>query len=68
MSLGIDPAVVIALFAGFIGGMSVPTYYGIERMAGFGRWVADRLPYLPPPGKDEAEAMEDAIKTDEESE
>lgn len=57
---------VLAIVAlSLIAGMAVPFTYGMERLNGFGRWMADKLPYTPPPGKDEGEAMEAA--TDEQS-
>jgi hypothetical protein len=42
--------------------MAVPTRYGFERLAGFGRYVAAKLPYEPPPGESEQEAMEQATE------
>ena len=50
----------VALLA-FLAGMAVPTRYGLERFAGFGRWFAGKLPYEPQPGKNEEEAMEEAV-------
>ncbi|ACV46606.1 hypothetical protein [Halomicrobium mukohataei] len=44
-----------------VAGMAVPTRYGMERVEGFGRAVASKLPYRPPPGTDEQEAMADAV-------
>ena len=44
----------------FIGGMTVPTRYGIERLNGFGRFMASKLPYRAEPGKDEETAMQEA--------
>lgn len=44
----------------FIGGMTVPTRYGIERLNGFGRFMASKLPYLAEPGMDEETAMKEA--------
>lgn len=44
----------------FVAGATVPSYYFIEQMQGFGRAVAARIPYLPPPGKTEEEALQDA--------
>lgn len=49
-------AVVLA----FLGGMTVPTAYGRERLRGFGRWMASKLPYEPPPGHDDQDALEAA--------
>jgi len=54
----------------FLGGMTVPTGYGIERLNGFGRLIASKLPYQSPPGKEESEAMQKAAgaeKNDTES-
>ncbi|GGN97621.1 hypothetical protein [Haloarcula pellucida] len=45
----------------FLGGMAVPTKYGIERVEGFGRWVAVKFPYQSPPGQDEQQAMKRAV-------
>lgn len=46
----------------FIAGMAVPTRYGLERLNGFGRFMASKLPYQAPPGKEEAEAMVEAVE------
>ncbi|WP_240940646.1 hypothetical protein [Haloarcula argentinensis] len=40
--------------------MAVPTRYGMERIEGFGRFVAAKLPYKPRPGMDEETAMQEA--------
>jgi len=48
-----------------VAGMAVPTRYGIERVEGFGRAVASKLPYQPPPGKEEQEAMQQAVDGDD---
>ena len=45
----------------FLGGMSVPTRYGMERVEGFGRWVAAKLPFKPRPGTDEETSMMRAV-------
>lgn len=45
----------------FLAGMAVPTYYGIERLNGFGRAMAAKLPYKPPPGLDEEQALRRAV-------
>lgn len=51
----------IIYIAGFISGMWLPARYGVERLEGFGRWTLQKfLPYTPPPGKSEQEAMQDA--------
>ncbi|WP_178915177.1 hypothetical protein [Natronomonas gomsonensis] len=44
----------------FLAGATSPTYYAQERLRGFGRAVSSRLPYEPPPGMEEQEAMEAA--------
>jgi hypothetical protein len=51
-------AVVLA----FLAGATAPTYYAQERLRGFGRAVSSRLPYRPPAGLDESEAMEAATE------
>jgi hypothetical protein len=51
-------AVVLA----YLAGAASPTYYAMERMRGFGRAVADRLPYQPPAGLKEEEALALAAK------
>ena len=48
-----------------VAGMAVPTRYGMERVEGFGRAVAAKLPYRPPPGTDEQEAMQEAVDGDQ---
>jgi hypothetical protein len=50
----------LGLLLGFLGGATVPTYYAQERMRGFGRLVAGKLPYRPPPGQSEEEALQEA--------
>ncbi|WP_236035428.1 hypothetical protein [Haloarcula rubra] len=39
----------------------MPTRFGIERVEGFGRWVAVKLPYKSPPGMDEQQGMKRAV-------
>ncbi|GGM26844.1 hypothetical protein [Haloarcula argentinensis] len=48
----------------FIAGMAVPTRYGMERIEGFGRFYASKLPYKPEPGMDEETAMQQAVAPD----
>lgn len=63
MALGLDPvtlALSVGLVVGFMGGLWVPAKFGMERLEGFGRWAALKIPYEPPPGKSEEEAMEEA--------
>lgn len=59
-STGTLAAIVLA----FLAGATAPTYYAQERLRGFGRAVALRLPYRPPPGMEEQEAMEAASEKD----
>ncbi|MHB9287369.1 hypothetical protein ACKVMT_10065 [Halobacteriales archaeon Cl-PHB] len=47
--------IAFALLA-FLAGMAVPTEYGMERVAGFGRWFASKFPYKPP---EDGETIED---------
>lgn len=56
--------VLAAVILAFIAGATVPTYYATERIRGFGRKVASKLPYQPPPGKDTEEAMIEAAEND----
>jgi hypothetical protein len=56
--------VVAVVLLAFIAGLSVPTYYGVERMQGFGRWFLRRLPYEPPPGRTAEEQLEQAAEED----
>jgi len=49
----------------FVAGMAVPTRYGMERVEGFGRFVASKLPYRAPPGRDEETAMQEAVDGDQ---
>lgn len=51
---------IAAVVLAFLAGATAPTYYAQERLRGFGRAVASRLPYRPPPGVEEATAMEEA--------
>jgi hypothetical protein len=53
-------AVVVA----FLAGASCPVYYANERFRGFGRAMMSKLPYEPPPGQDEQQALEDAVDDD----
>jgi len=53
-----DPQTLALCLLFFISGMAVPTRYGMERIEGFGRLVASKLPYKAPPGTDEETAMQ----------
>lgn len=54
----------LTLLVGLIGGSLAPTYYAAERLRGAGRAVVARIPYRPPPGVDEQEAMQQAASAD----
>ena len=55
---------LVAFSIGIFIGMWVPTYYGMERLRGFGRALASRLPYEPPPGQEAGKALEEAVDED----
>lgn len=59
-----DPSTVSMALFFLLTGMAVPTRYGIERLNGFGRAMVSRLPYQPPPGKDEETALQEAVDED----
>ncbi|WP_241692720.1 hypothetical protein [Haloarcula salina] len=40
-----------------LAGLAVPTRYGMERIEGFGRLAASKLPYKSPPGTDKETAL-----------
>lgn len=48
--------------AGVLAALPVPLWYAAERLRGFSRALFSRLPYEPPPGKEEQEAMEEAMQ------
>lgn len=60
----------LAFAVGLIAGAALPFHYAMERFRGFGRVAVDRLPYRPPPGRDEERALIEATESDgaEESE
>lgn len=58
---------LIVFTAGALTGMAVPTDYGLERLAGFGRWMMKKLPYEPPPNRT-IEEMYERMRSDEEEE
>jgi cyclic lactone autoinducer peptide len=59
--------VAIAVVA-FQAGAACPVYYYQERFRGFGRAMVDRLPYRPPPGRDEKEALQEAVEQGDDDE
>lgn len=65
MIMQIDPPSmeqIIWFILGILTGALAPTYYATERLRGFGRWAFSKLPYDPPPGLTESEAMKAANK------
>ena len=60
---GANVTTIAVVVLAFLVGAACPVYYAQERLRGFGRAVMSRLPYKPPPGREEGAAMEDA--TDE---
>lgn len=51
----------------YLGGLITPWYFAQERMRGFGRWVASKFPYEPPPGEEAGSALEEAVNAGEKS-
>ena len=62
-TIGSNLTTLAAVLIAYIAGTFTPGGFAGERLRGFGRVVAGKLPYRPPPGQDETEAMEEA--TDE---
>lgn len=58
---------VAAVIVAYIAGCVTPYWYMQERLRGFGRWMASRIPYQPPPGEDAGEALQAAVDAGEES-
>jgi hypothetical protein len=56
--LSIELIALAMLF--YIAGLVTPWYVALERMRGFGRYLVFKLPYAPPPGMTESEALADA--------
>lgn len=65
---GIDVPVrmLSGLLVAFVAGSTCPTYYATERLRGFGRAMFDTLPYRPPPGMSEDDALREALDSAEE--
>lgn len=59
---GIVAVVLLALQVG----AAAPAYYAQERFRGFARAMLDKLPYLPPPGLSEEQALAAAVESAEE--
>jgi hypothetical protein len=51
----------------YLAGLVTPWYYALERMRGFGRWAVNWMPYSPPPGQDQGEALQEAVEAGERS-
>jgi len=49
-----------AFILAFLGGMAVPTRYGLLRLRGFGRMMASKIPAKPPAGVDREEWLQRA--------
>ncbi|MUW13929.1 hypothetical protein GJ633_04075 [Halorubrum sp. CBA1125] len=62
-AIGNNLTTLAAVMLAYLAGAMTPVYYAQERMRGFGRAMASRLPYEPPPGVEEGQALEAA--TDE---
>lgn len=56
------PDLLTWLLLAYLAGAASPYYYAVERLRGFGRLAISRLPYKPPPGMEEGEAMREARK------
>ena len=57
-----DPAMLAIVLVAFQAGAACPAYYARERLRGFGRAIFDKLPYRPPPGLDEEQALREAAE------
>lgn len=57
---GVSPHIITFVLGVLVGALA-PTYYAAERMRGFGRAMFSKLPYAPPPGLDESEALERSV-------
>ena len=62
-AIGNNATTLAMVMLAYLAGAMTPVYYAQERFRGFGRSLASKLPYQPPPGVEEGEAMEAA--TDE---
>jgi hypothetical protein len=59
----VPPAdVTAALFLGILIGLPAPYWFAAERIKGTCRASLMKLPYEPPPGAEEEEALEDATE------
>lgn len=60
--------IVMSFLLGVLVGLPAPFWYAQERIAGFSRYWLGKLPYQPPPGKKEEQAMEDAVQVEDKEE
>ena len=60
----VDVATLPVVLLAFLAGSLCPTYYAQERFRGFGRAMLSKVPYAPPPGQQEDEAMVRAVDPD----
>jgi len=61
------PETIAVALVFYLAGAVTPWYFMQERLRGFGRWVASKIPYSPPPGEDTGAAMQDAVEAGERS-
>lgn len=59
---GVPVETVAVVVVAFLAGATAPTYYAQERLHRFGRFIASRLPYEPPPGVEPGAALEAATE------
>jgi len=57
-----DPSMIGIAVLALLAGMVIPLGYGMERLGGFARWVVSFLPYRPPPGQSEEQALQAAVE------
>lgn len=50
------------LVLGILIGLPAPYWFAAERVKGFSRAMLMKIPYQPPPGVEEGEAMEEAVE------
>jgi hypothetical protein len=58
----LDAQILGIVLLAFLGGMAVPTRYGLLRLRGFGRLFASKLPAKPPAGMDREEWLRQATR------
>ena len=55
-----ESGLIIMYVLGILTAIWVPTRFAMERLEGFGRWGMMKVPYEPPAGKSEEQAMAEA--------